>query len=79
MNQFIKLIFAILSLFSFCRGGAPPPSQVPGEGARPAAPPPELRLCPYPNKKTENINPIWFHLAANVIQIDSSYIPRLYV
>ena len=34
----VILIFAILSFFSFCRGGAPP-SQVLREGARPAAPP----------------------------------------
>ena len=33
------LIFAILSFFSFCRGGGAPPSQVLGEGAPPAAPP----------------------------------------
>ena len=32
----VILIFAILSFFSFCRGRAPP-SQVLGEGARPAA------------------------------------------
>jgi len=36
----VILIFAILSFFSFCRGGRAPPSQVLGEGARPAAPPP---------------------------------------
>ena len=36
----VILIFAILSFFSFCRGGgARPPSQVLGEGARPADPP----------------------------------------
>ena len=34
------LIFAILSFFSFCRGGAHPPSQVLWKGALPAAPPP---------------------------------------
>ena len=34
----VILIFAILSFFSFCRGGRAPPSQVLGEGARPAPP-----------------------------------------